>query len=142
MGREKDFVNQLVNSAKKHWDRPVILRASEAHRLGVPDLIIWAAGECFALEAKQVHPMLEDPRDPGRRTGDLLRHPFSGPQIIMLRDLKRVGVHAWGIVRVSEYCAFRIQPEAIPTKTGNLSHGDLADAGYLVDGELGTWRFW
>ena len=72
----------------------------------------------------------------------MLKHAFTGPQISMLRKMKRAGVEAFGIVRASRDIAFRLEPEDIPAKTGNFTHGELVKFGKVVHKKKGLWHFW
>jgi len=149
---EKGFVDSLQSQIQKLFHGSVVVRPSDNFSLGIPDLlawipvtqpgmgppIVWALG----IEAKQLRPLMEDPFHKGRRTGKMLKHPFSGPQISMLRKMKAAGIDAFGLVRVSSDTAFRIEPEDIPAKTGNFTHEELVEFGKPVYRTNGTWIFW
>lgn len=144
---ERGFVTSLIQSAKTMAQEVVTYRASDRATIGVPDLLVWAQLDdglkySGAVEAKQLRPLMEDPFHRGRRTGMMLKHPFSGPQISMLLKLRDAGVDACGLVRVSDDTAFRIEPDDIPAKTGNFTHEELVRFGSEVVREGGVWRFW
>ena len=144
---ERGFVTSLIDSAKTIAPEVVTYRSSDRATLGVPDLLVWAQledGQRYsgAIEAKQIRPLMEDPWHRGRRTGQMLKHPFSGPQISMLRKLAAAGVDACGLVRVSTDTAFRIEPADLPARTGNFTHEELVRFGTAIVRERGVWRFW
>lgn len=149
---EKGFVDSLIQTIQRAFSAATVVRPSDSHTLGIPDILGWAPVPqtftrltlcwSFGIEAKQLKKLLDDPMDPGRRTGQLLHHRFSGPQISMLRKMKKSGVDAFGIVRVSSDTAFCIEPEHIPAKTGNFTHEELVKVGRRVDRKDGLWSFW
>lgn len=144
---EREFVTALIESAKTMAPAVDTYRSSDRATLGVPDLLVWSKLECGlsyagAVEAKQLRPLMEDPWHRGRRTGLMLKHPFTGPQVSKLRKLKEAGCDACGLVRVSSDTAFRIEPEDIPAKTGNFTHEELVKLGTAIVRERGIWRFW
>jgi len=146
---EKAFVDALQRHLKSRYSA-VTIRPSDNYTLGVPDLLVWVptcksgstlpVAWAMAIEAKQLRPLMPDPFHRGRRTGQMLKHPFTGPQISMLRSLKAAGVEAFGLVRASEDIAFRIEPEAIPAKTGNFTHEELVKFSVVVRRTNGNWQ--
>lgn len=149
MSGEKTFVDALIRSARNKWPGCVVLRAADQFTLGIPDLLIWRKGlkeniaVTYAIEAKQLNPLMKDPYHKGRRTGSMLKHPFRGPQISMMRNLSSNGCRSYGIVRVSDDTAIKIHPDKIP-KEGNFVYEQLFDGtlGMLFQREAGIWRFW
>jgi hypothetical protein len=149
---EKGFVDSLQKQIKHGFNGSTVIRPSDNFSLGVPDLLAWipviqgAMGPpttwAIAIEAKQLRPLMEDPFHKGRRTGQMLKHPFTGPQVSMLRKLKAAGVDAFGLVRASSDTAFRIDPLDIPAKTGNFTHEELVKLGKPVHRVDGMWQFW
>lgn len=143
---EKEFVDSLLKTFKRGFSESVAIRPSDNFTLGVPDVLAWlkTAGrtESFAIEAKSLRPLMVDPFHRGRRIGMMLKHPFSGPQISMLRNLKMAGVSAFGLVRAATDTAFRVEPEDIPAKTGNFTHEELVKLGTPIRRENGLWVFW
>jgi hypothetical protein len=142
---EREFVNSLIKTisrAKLNF----IYRPADGYTLGMPDIFATVRdGDksiFFGIEAKQIKPLMDDPFHKGRRTGKMLKHNFSGPQISALRKLKKVGWEAFGLVRVSRDTAFRIEPEDIPVKTGNFTHEELVEFGRPVHRINGVWHFW
>ena len=154
---EKTFVDALIKTIGK-FGEAVVVRPNDQRTLGIPDVLgyipvgnpdapqaaiaprpmVWAV----AIEAKTLHPLMEDPYHKGRRTGQMLKHPFTGPQVSMLRKMARAGVDAFGLVRVSSDTAFRYHPNDISAKTGNFTHEELVEFGVEVRREKGTWNFW
>ena len=77
---EKGFVDSLIKTIKT-LEGSVALRPSDSYTLGIPDLLAWiplrtTVGRpwSIAIEAKQLHPLMEDPFHKGRRTGKMLKH--------------------------------------------------------------------
>lgn len=154
---EKGFVDALMKTIKG-FHEGVAYRPSDNRTMGMPDVMgyipidqdkidgrrlstiptTWA----IAIEAKALRPLMDDPFHRGRRTGKMLKHPFSGPQISALRDLKKACVDAFGLVRVSTDGAFRIEPEDLDARTGNFTHEELVKIGRYVIRERGIWKFW
>jgi hypothetical protein len=147
--REREFVDALMNTIRKTWPESTVIRPSDSYTLGVPDVLAWIPPPAriegtwsVAIEAKAIHPLMPDPLHRGRRIGAMLKHPFTGPQISLLRMLQRSSVDAFGLVRVSVDTAFRIEPQDIPATTGNFTHEELVKFGRAVKRENGLWRFW
>jgi hypothetical protein len=142
---EKGFVDSLIKTIQRA-KLNFIYRPADGYTLGIPDIFgTVREGDrslFLAIEAKQIKPLMDDPFHKGRRTGKMLKHAFSGPQISTLRKLKKVGWEAFGLVRVSRDTAFRIEPEDIPVKTGNFTYEELVEFGRPVHRESGVWRFW
>lgn len=139
--KEKAFVESLISNIKGADPLSVIIKASDKFTLGIPDVLAWmSGGKTIALEAKQLHPTMDDPFHRGRRTGQMLKHPFSGPQISMLRKMSGVDVFAFGIVRASSDTAFLFRPEDLCTSTGNFTHEDMVKLGVPVLRKNGTWE--
>lgn len=150
---ERDFVDGLIKTIKTAFSGAAYIRPVDSYTLGVPDLLIWlpmhSPGELgssrplsVAIEAKQLRPLMPDPFHRGRRTGMLLKHEFTGPQVSSLRQLAGAGVDAFGLVRASEDTAFRIEPKDIPADTGNFTHEQLMQIGRPVKRTNGLWLFW
>lgn len=148
---EKGFVDALMKTVATMGDgNGVVIRPSDSYTLGIPDLLIWIPVRhteatwvwSIAIEAKQLRPLMNDPFHKGRRTGQMLKHAFTGPQISMLRKMKLAGIDAFGLVRASVDIAFRIEPEDIPAKTGNFTHEELVEFGTPVHRAGGIWKFW
>lgn len=140
---ERLFVDSIIATISKRWEGAVTQRSSDRYTLGIPDVLGWVKDHpALAIEAKQIHPLMEDPFHRGRRTGLMLKHAFMGPQISMLRRLHAVGVDAFGLVRASLDTAFRIHPNDLPTKTGNFTHEELVKIGRPIHKREGLWRFW
>jgi hypothetical protein len=138
---EKDFVAALIRQLYRMHKDAVVIRPNDHYTLGIPDILCWARGSSLAIEAKQLHPLMPDASRRGRRTGLMLKHEFMGPQISLLRQMCKVGVEAFGLVRVSEDTAFRIHPEDLP-KTGNFTYDEMVKIGQPVQRAGGLWEFW
>lgn len=143
---EKGFVESIQRQIKKKYPGAVVIKPADGFSLGIPDLLAWIpintdgfSPWTLAIEAKQLRPLMDDPFHKGRRTGMMLKHHFSGPQISMLRKMKSAGVDAFGLVRASCNTAFRIEPEDIPAKTGNFTHEELMKFGVPVYRIKGVW---
>jgi hypothetical protein len=141
---EKNFVDSLIKTLEARFgDKGVVLRSSDRYTLGIPDIMCFCyMAPAIAIEAKQIQPLMPDPFRKGRRIGQMLEHPFMGPQISMLRRLKATGVDAFGLVRASLDTAFRINPSDLPAKTGNFTHEELVKIGRPIQRREGLWRFW
>lgn len=147
---EKGFVDAIINQIKQ-ISGAFVLRPSDNFSLGIPDILAsipqmhtqeWDLAPVWmmAIEAKQMRPLMEDPFHKGRRTGKMLKHHFSGPQISMLREMKHKGWDAFGLVRASSSIAFRIDPKDIPSQTGNFTHEELMDIGHPIHRVTGRWQ--
>lgn len=141
---EKAFVDSLIKTIEK-FDCAVVIRPNDQRTIGIPDILgyiplgyVWA----IAIEAKELHPLMEDPFHKGRRTGQMLKHAFTGPQVSMLRKMNKAGVDAFGLVRASRDTAFRIHPKDISAKTGNFTHEEMVEIGTEVTRDKGVWNFW
>ena len=151
---EKTFVDGLIRTIKK-FGQGFAFRPNDNMTIGMPDVLgyvplgdhqpgfrgppkVWA----IAIEAKALHKLMEDPYHKGRRVGQMLRHPFSGPQVSTLRKMAIAGVDAFGLIMVSEDTAFRFHPNDISTRTGNFTHEELVEFGVEVRRDKGIWNFW
>lgn len=145
MSIEKDFVDGLLKTIRS-LPLSMAVRPSDSFTLGMPDVLGWIRlayqTKSIAIEAKQLRPLMEDYLHKGRRTGQMLKHHFTGPQISMLRALEKAGVDSFGLVRVSEDTALRLEPNDIPRKTGNFTHEELVEFGSVVRRERGHWQIW
>jgi hypothetical protein len=151
--QERGFVDALIKTIHRQHPGATTLRASDNYTLGIPDLMIWiplrtADGApilrrtwSLAIEAKALHPLMPDPFHRGRRIGQMLKHPFTGPQISLLRMMARSGVDAFGLVRASEDTAFRIHPDALPAETGNFTYDEMVAIGRPIKREHNLWLF-
>lgn len=143
---ERNFVDALLDTISGRWPATVTQRSSDRYTLGIPDVLAWIrsgdASWSIAIEAKQLHPLMPDWSRKGRRTGLMLKHPFMGPQISMLRRLHNVGVDAFGLVRVTLDTAVRIHPKDLPAKTGNFTYEELVQSGRAIHLREGHWHFW
>ena len=148
---ERGFVDALIKTVNS-FGEAIAVRPSDNYTMGIPDVLGWipVGGQpgvmtpttwSIAIEAKQLTPLMPDPFHKGRRTGKMLRHEFTGPQVSMLRKMKRAGIDAFGLVRVSTDTAFRLDPNDIPAKTGNFTHEELVKFGAVVRRENGLWKF-
>lgn len=156
--QERDFVDALIETTRKKFPNSTVVRPSDNYSLGIPDLLIWIPLEYYptsslpahercrpwavAIEAKSLKPLMPDPFHKGRRTGLMLEHNFTGPQISLLRSLARSQVDAFGLVRASEDTAFRIHPEDIPAKNGNFTYDEMIAIGQPIRRVKGVWQFW
>jgi len=150
---EKAFVDALIRTIGK-FSHSVVIRPNDQRTIGIPDILgyiplieninfsglarVWAV----AIEAKELHPLMDDPFHKGRRTGQMLKHAFTGPQVSMLRKMSKAGVDAFGLVRASSDTAFRIHPDDISAKTGNFTHEEMVEFGIEVTKDKGVWNFW
>lgn len=147
---EREFVDALMKTIRTEFPSSSVVKPADAFTLGIPDILGWVptpSGEqrrvwAIAIEAKSLHPLMEDPLHRGRRNGLMLKHHFTGPQISTLRMLHRSQVDAFGLVRASADSAFRIHPNDLPEKTGNFTHEELVGIGRLIYRRNGLWRFW
>lgn len=139
---ESNFVTGLMNTINVMHPDAVIIRPNDQMTLGIPDImaILPPAGALLAIECKQLRSFLPDPFNAGRRTGPLLDHTFTGPQISMLRKLARAGAVAFGAIRVTEGAAYRIDPSLIPIE-GNFTFEQLQKVGTPFFRSDTRWKF-
>jgi hypothetical protein len=143
---ERGFVDSLIETLEV-FPGAVVLRPNDSYTIGIPDILAWVPGGglqpwSIAIEAKVISPLMEDPFHRGRRTGQMLKHPFTGPQMSMLRKLKAAGVDAFGLVRVAQDICMRIQPEHLPVKSGNFTYEELMNCGVPIYRADKRWAFW
>lgn len=146
MSNERSFVNTVIISIRHAWPESAIVRPADNYTLGIPDILAWIPVQrtdpwSVAIEAKRLDPLMPDPFHKGRRTGLMLKHIFSGPQISMLRLLKRSGVTAFGLVQASDTVAFLIEPEQLNPKTGNFTWEEMVQFKPVKRSKEG-WAFW
>ena len=140
---ERDFSQLLKVSIEKFYLDSCVLRPVDSFNLGVPDLIAVIPGRpLLAVEVKQLQRYVKDPMEvESRREGPLLQHKFQGPQISMLRKLKKAGAEVYGLIRVTQDFAFRVDPDEIPN-VGNFTHLDLLQNGRYIRRKKEGWIFW
>lgn len=145
---EGTFVDGLMKTIAKMWPEATAMRIVDRFSLGIPDVMAWIPMSekypwSVAIEAKALDPLMPDPFHRGRRTGLMLKHPFTGPQISTLRKLKKSGVLAMGLVRASDDTAFRILPDDLPATSGNFTHEQMLEIGTAIHRRSdGVWNFW
>ena len=71
--REHEFVDALMSTIRKLSREATVIRPADSYTLGVPDVLGWIPSMstvwAVAIEAKALHPLMEDPFHRGRRTG-------------------------------------------------------------------------
>ena len=147
---EKAFVDALFRTIRKAFDgENCAWRPADSYTMGLPDVMAIIANPStpgltwsVAIEAKELKPLMDNPFHKGRRTGRMLKHPFTGPQVTFLREFKKVGGDAFGLVRASSDIAFRLEPEDISPETGNFTHEELVEFGRPIYRADGLWQFW
>lgn len=144
---ERNFADSVIDTFERGFPWSVVVKACDRFTLGIPDILVWLpmmgpGSVCYGIELKELSPLMEDPLHRGRRTGLMLKHPFTGPQISMLRKLQRAGVDAFGFVRAARDIAFYIHPDNLDPKTGNFTHEEMVKAGVPIQRRNGMWPFW
>lgn len=133
---EKNFVEQLQRSAKAIDEHAFVWKTNDRFSLGIPDLLIIIKGAVHCIEAK----LGAVPVDERHAESMLvLKHPFSGPQISILRQLERAGAFSCGAVKVANDIAYILHPCKIP-KYGNFTFPEMEELGARVSKKNGIWR--
>lgn len=131
---EKAFIEDLKKSVKKMDPSAFVWKTNEGFSLGIPDLVILLFGKTYFIEAKSA-------LSSHKSKGTILHHPFTGPQISVLRQIVNAGGVAFGIVRTAPGIAYIINPNLIP-KEGNFTVEQLKEIGVEVerDHQQKVWR--
>jgi hypothetical protein len=137
MPPESMFIASLRSSAKKIDKNCFVLKMNDSVSIGVPDLVLVILGEVFWLECKAMTDFFKSPRFPDSDT-PVLKHPFSGPQIGMMRQISRAGANVMGVIRVSSDVAYVVDPMKIPSG-GNFTYAQLQEKAVMVKKENHTW---
>ena len=125
MPPEAMFITSLRSSAKKIDKNCFVLKTNDSVSIGVPDLVLVIFGEVFWLECKAMTDFFKGPRFPESNT-PILKHPFSGPQIGVMRQISRAGGNVMGVIRVSSNVAYIVDPMKIPSG-GNFTYAQLQE---------------
>lgn len=144
---EKSFIQSLRESARKIDPQAYIWKTSDKVSIGIPDLWIILSGCLIVLEAKAassrwVNELAAgrlDRLNPASLSGQVLGHPFSGPQIGVMRQIARAGGRAMGAVQVSATVAFIVHPRDIPAG-GNFEVQQFGKVCTRVTKENHIWR--
>lgn len=130
---EKRFVEQIRESARRLDKNAFIWKTNDRFSLGIPDLWIIARGRLFAIEAKYVSgwDLLSDK--------PLLSHRFSGPQVSILRQIRRAGGLSFGAVQTEPTVAYILDPFDIP-KSGNFTAKELEKISFRTVKKDGAWK--
>jgi hypothetical protein len=131
---EKAFIEDLKRSAKKMDKSAFVWKTNDGFSLGIPDLVMVFLGNTYFIEAKSA-------LQASKRKGSILHHPFSGPQISVLRQIVTAGGCALGIVRTAPGVAYILNPFKIPAR-GNFDFESLEGWGVRVtkDDQQKVWR--
>lgn len=134
---ERRFIESLKESAKKLEPSAFTWKTNDRVSIGIPDLLIVIDGVLYAIEVKctsffDKDRLIEDPRN-------VLTHPFSGPQVGVLRQMARSGACAMGAIQTHKDRAYIVHPLKIPA-SGNFTFAELYRVGIKVSKHKGIWR--
>lgn len=129
---EKRFVEQIRESARRLDKDAFIWKTNDRFSLGIPDLWTVTRGRLFAIEAKFVDRWDKLSERP------ILSHSFSGPQVSILRQIRRAGGLSCGAVQVEPSVAYILDPLDIPSG-GNFTAEKLEEISHRTIRENGTW---
>lgn len=130
---EKRFVDQIRDSARRLDRDAFIWKTNDRFSLGIPDLWIITRGRIFAIEAKFADRWDKSSKRP------ILSHSFSGPQISILRQVRRAGGICCGAVQVEPSVAYVLDPIDIPS-SGNFSSEKIEEIAFKSVRENGIWN--
>lgn len=141
MGNERAFVTTLMMRLSEVFEESFVWKPADSFNLGIPDIhAVLPGGHFLAAEVKEVPKLLDKSLEEYKPDRKMLGHLFSGPQISMLRKLKRAGALSVGIVRTHKDLAYYIHPESIPLD-GQITPVILHTHGIRMTRQTG-WRFW
>lgn len=138
---EKSFVESIQRSAKIINMDAFVWKTNDRFTLGIPDLVIIIEGVTYAIEAKAADLAGTMATYKRKLPQDIpcLKHPFSGTQVSVLRQMMNAGAFAFGIIQISPDSAYLVHPEKVP-KGGNFTHRELAESCPAVKKRDHTWR--
>jgi hypothetical protein len=126
---ELNFVHKVQNYIRADHPGAVVLKPNDRNTQGIPDLLVFHHSCTAALELKSVD---HQPRD---RFAPWLSHPFTMPQVVLLRDMAAQGVVALGLIEYRiEDAIYAMHPMDL---TPSLSLNDVIDKGKLVEDGVG-----
>lgn len=134
---EKRFVEHLQRSAKQLDPSAFVWKTNDRFSLGIPDLVIVINGDMYAIEAKYTE--VKGTTHDSWSTSLVLKHPFTGPQISVMRQLVKAGAYSFGVIQVEQSEAYIVHPDNIP-EGGNFTHRDLEDEAIKVCKRNHIWR--
>jgi len=127
---EKSFVMGIQRSILRAHEDAFVWKTNDRFSLGMPDLLVVIEGRLYALEAKAIRwPM---------NIKKVLKHPFSGPQMSVIKQLSAAGAFAAGIVGVSKDSARLVLPDMF-NRNGNFTKEEF-DELPLVTKKRRLWR--
>ena len=95
MKTENEF-NAYLSKKFRATNATAVLKVCDKITPGIPDFLIWRGTRSLAIESKFVAKL------PKKRTAQLLKHTFSGPQLTMLETLSIGGAITYGLVGIGE----------------------------------------
>lgn len=130
---EKRFVEQIRDSARRLDRDAFIWKTNDRFSLGIPDLWIVTRGRLLAIEAKFVDRWDKDSKRP------VLSHKLSGPQVSILRQIRKAGGISMGAIQVEPSVAYILDPLDIPNG-GNFTAEELEKISLRSIRENGEWK--
>ena len=131
---EKRFVESLKESAKKIDSNAFVWKTNDRMSLGIPDLVIVIQSFVYAIEAKST-----DFFQVKATRKEILKHPFSGPQVSILRQIDNADAFAFGAIQTGPDVACIFHPQDIPAN-GIITLDDFTQLGLGVNKVDGIWR--
>ena len=126
---ELNFVHAIQRRVWKDHPGSVMLKPNDRNTQGIPDLLIFHHTGVAAIELKSVGHAARD------RFAPWLSHPFTMPQVTMLRDLATQGVIALGLIEYRpEDAVYAMHPYDLSPSTSFdnvINKGQLVSAGGL-----------
>jgi hypothetical protein len=92
------------------------LKMAEKYHIGIPDFCLWRKGRSVLFESKFI-PTLGLPASKGQ----VLKHPFTGPQQTFLHTMLRAGVSAFGLVGIGDVRQMVLLPANFIPESGSWS---------------------
>jgi len=127
---EKSFVIGIQRSITRLHESAFVWKTNDRFSLGMPDLMVVIDGLLYALEAKSIKWPINAKK--------VLKHPFSGPQMSVIKQLHAAGAFASGIVGVSRESARLVLPGAF-NKNGNFTKEEFDELPLVTKRER-LWR--
>jgi len=113
MKTENEFNAFVTKQIQKLGSAYKAIKASDRFHIGISDWLIYHDGKAIAVESKFIK------KKP--KSGKLLGHTITGPQITFLKTMELAGTRGFVIIGIDEICQIAVIPSDKIPKDGNYN---------------------
>ncbi|MHC4647368.1 MAG: hypothetical protein ACYTBJ_17895 [Planctomycetota bacterium] len=138
---ERRFVESIQRSVKMLHPKAFVWKVSDRFSMGIPDLFIVIDGRLYCIEAKaaDIAGTITTVKKVKPENAPCLKHPFSGVQVSVMRQIKKAGAFVCGAIQISKDTAYIADPDKIPPGS-NFTHKQLDNECAKVTKQDSLWR--